>query len=80
MFEEGMSPRLRMFKAKELKQALKQLGFIEIRQRGSHLFFEHPDGRITSLPIHGGNDIGRGLFRQILREIDMTPDEFLECM
>ena len=52
------------------------LGFIPIRQKGSHLFFQHPDGRTTVVPRHGGEDMGRGILRHILREIDVSPDEF----
>ena len=67
-------------KAKDLVKILKKMGFKEMRQKGSHLFFQHSDGRTTLVPIHSGEDIGRGLLRQILREIDVSPDEFLELL
>lgn len=65
-----------MLKAKDLVKVLRQLGFMAIRQSGSHMFFRHPDGRTTLVPRHAGEDIGRGLLRQILREIETTPEEF----
>lgn len=68
--------RLPILKAKELIRILKELGFEEMRQKGSHIFFQHSDGRTTVVPVHLNEDIGRGLLRQILREIDMLPDEF----
>lgn len=40
---------------------LRKLGFVKIRQEGSHIFFKHPDGRTTVVPYHAGKDIGRGL-------------------
>ena len=65
-----------MLKARDVLRVLHLLGFQAIRQRGSHVFLQHLDGRTTLVPRHGGEDIGRGLLRRILSEIEMTPDEF----
>lgn len=75
-----MSKKLPILKARHLIRALRLLGFEEIRQSGSHMFFEHKDGRTTLVPRHGGEDIGRGLLRQILREIEITPQKFSEYL
>ena len=72
-----MARKLRMLKARDIKRVLRSLGFQEIRQSGSHIFFQHADGRTTLVPQHGGEDIGRGLLRQILREVELFPEEFL---
>ena len=71
-----MSRKLPMLKAREILRILHTLGFAEVRQRGSHIFLEHPDRRSTLVPRHDGEDIGRGLLRQILREIEISPEEF----
>ena len=71
-----MSPRTKTFTAKQLERVRGKLGFFEVRQKGSHKFFKHEDGRFTVIPFHGNEDIGRGLLRQILREINLTPEEF----
>ncbi len=68
--------RLAGLKAGDLVKFLMRLGFRKKRQKGSHLFMEHPDGRTTVVPMHSREDIGRGLFRQILREIELSPEEF----
>ncbi len=65
-----------MLKARDVTRALRLLGFKILRQSGSHLFFQHPDGRTTLVLRHGGEDISRGLLRQILREIEVAPEEF----
>ena len=52
------------------------LPFLFIRQKGSHAYFRHPDGRATVIPIHKGEDLGRGLIRAILRDIDILPEEY----
>ncbi len=65
-------------RAKEIIRFLRRIGFQEVRQKGSHLFLKHLDGRTTSVPIHAGESIGRGLLREILADIKMTPEEFIE--
>ncbi len=53
---------------------------MQVRQTGAHIFFKHSDGRTTVVPQHGGADIGRGLLRAILNEIEIDPDDFLEYL
>jgi len=68
--------RLAPISARELQTILSRLGFTLIRQKGSHAFWQHPDGRATIVPVHKGEDIGRGLLRQILRDLGVTPAKF----
>jgi predicted RNA binding protein YcfA (HicA-like mRNA interferase family) len=42
-------------------KALEKIGFQQIRQRGSHLFMRHPDGRTTIITVHPCEDIGKGM-------------------
>jgi predicted RNA binding protein YcfA (HicA-like mRNA interferase family) len=57
---------------------LRKAGFDVIRVKGSHHFLAHPDGRHTVIPVHRGEIIGTGLMSQILRDIEMTRDEFMD--
>ena len=66
-----------VFKAKDVVKILESLGFVEVRQRGSHKQFRHNDGRGTTIPIHFGRDISPILMRQILKDIGLTIEEFL---
>lgn len=75
-----MSKKLPMLKARDIMRVLHLLGFSEVRQSGSHILFQHNDGRTTLVSKHGGEDIGRGLLRQILREIELTPEQFSEYL
>jgi predicted RNA binding protein YcfA (HicA-like mRNA interferase family) len=61
---------------KEIVSILKKAGFEAERQRGSHVFLRHSDGRATVFPIHQGETIGIGLLIKILRDVDMTKEEF----
>jgi predicted RNA binding protein YcfA (HicA-like mRNA interferase family) len=70
--------RLPILDAKTLERVLYNLGFERVRQKGSHVFYRHPDGKTTTLPHHPGRHLARPLLREILREIDLTPDELLD--
>ena len=63
---------------KEIVSLLKKAGFAKERQRGSHVFLRHKDGRATVVPIHSGETIGPGLLSKILRDVEMTKDELLK--
>jgi predicted RNA binding protein YcfA (HicA-like mRNA interferase family) len=75
-----MSTRVPIVKVKILEKLLFYLGFETKRQSGSHVFYRHTDGRYTTLPHHGNQDLGRSLIRQILREIEVSPEEFIELL
>jgi predicted RNA binding protein YcfA (HicA-like mRNA interferase family) len=59
-----------------MEKVLLKLGFEPVRQKGSHVFYRHKDGRTTTVPNHSGRDIARPLIREILREIELTPEQF----
>ena len=66
-----------VLKPREVVALLKGLGFNEVRQRGSHKQFRHPDGRCTTVPFHSGRDISPILVRKIARDIGLTVDKLL---
>ncbi|OLT59813.1 type II toxin-antitoxin system HicA family toxin [Moorena bouillonii] len=63
-------------KAKTLEKVAKQLGFQKVRQKGSHARWKHPDGRSTTIPVHGNAEIGSWLFREILKQLGISEKEF----
>ncbi len=63
------------FKAKEVLQRLQRVGFIIRRQSGSHVVLRHPDGRQTYVAMHT-KDVPMGTFRSILKQAEMTEEEF----
>jgi predicted RNA binding protein YcfA (HicA-like mRNA interferase family) len=66
-----------ILKPREVVALLKAHGFTEVRQRGSHKQFRHPDGRCTTVPFHGARDISPTLLRKIARDVRLTVDELL---
>ena len=70
---------LPVLKPREVVALLEALGFSELRQRGSHKQFRHPDGRCTTVPFHAGRDISPILLLQIAKDIGLTVDELLKA-
>lgn len=68
---------LPILKPREVVALLEALGFSEVRQRGSHKQFRHPDGRCTTVPFHAGRDMSPILLRQIAKDIRLTIEEFV---
>lgn len=66
-----------ILKPDEVVAILLRLGFVEVRQKGSHKQFRHWDGRATTVPFHAGRDIATPLLRQIIKDINLTIDAFL---
>ncbi len=62
--------------AKTLERILLQLGFYFVRQKGSHKFYRHSDGRYTTIPHHGSVDLGRTLILEILKQIELSADDY----
>nr|WP_321496797.1 type II toxin-antitoxin system HicA family toxin [uncultured Methanolobus sp.] len=75
-----MSDKLKPVAAKKVIKALESLGFVQVRQKGSHIFMQHPDGRTTVVPVHSGKDIGKGLVRKLLQDAKLSRDEWLELL
>ncbi|MBP2033788.1 putative RNA binding protein YcfA (HicA-like mRNA interferase family) [Clostridium algifaecis] len=69
--------RLTIISDKDMVKMLQKIGFIEVRQNGSHRFFAHSDGRCTVVPVHG-KDLKRGLIKGILKDVKITDDEYEE--
>ena len=72
--------RLPVVDLRTMEAVLLHLGFAAVRQRGSHIFFRHPDSRTTTVPNHPGRDLARPLLREILRDIELTPEQVREVL
>ena len=69
---------LPVLKSREVISILENLGFAEVRQRGSHKQFRHADGRRTTVPVHPGHDLSPIILRQVAKDIGFTVEEFLK--
>ncbi len=64
-------PKLSPISSRKLIKILNKEGFVAVRQKGSHLRLVHLDGRKTSVPVHSGEKIGKGLLAKILRDTNL---------
>ncbi len=71
---------LRPLPAEKIIKILNRIGFQKVRQRGSHLILKHSDGRLTVVPVHPGEQIGRGLLSKIIKDAKLTKEEFLKLL
>jgi len=69
---------LKIVDARIMEKLLFRLGFQKARQKGSHAFYRHPDGRTTTIPRHGSRVLAKPLIREILREIKLTVEQYSE--
>jgi predicted RNA binding protein YcfA (HicA-like mRNA interferase family) len=69
--------QLPVLKPSEVVRILLAMGFVEVRQRGSHKQFRDSKGRCTTVPFHQARDISPPLLRQIAKDIGMSAEEFI---
>lgn len=65
---------MRICSAREVLAALGRAGFEQVSRRGSHIKLRSRAGRTVIVPNH--SEIARGTMRSILRQADLTPEEF----
>ncbi|MBI5411822.1 type II toxin-antitoxin system HicA family toxin [Candidatus Peregrinibacteria bacterium] len=71
--------KLPILSGKKLLKILQQKGYRAVRKRGSHVFVEDQNGiRITVIPIHSNEDLGRGLLKSILNDLDLSAEDILD--
>ena len=76
-----MTPALKSVKPRQVVQVAEKLGFVFDRQRGSHaVYLRESDRRRVVIPIHKGADIRVGLLRSLVRDMGITPEEFLKLL
>lgn len=67
-------PQLPVISGKDFIKFLQKLGFVVV-------LLIHPDGRITTIPVHKNEDLPKGLLRKIIREdLGLELDEFLDLI
>ena len=65
---------------KRIITALGKAGSQTVRNKGSHHFLQHPDGRATVVSVHSGETIGPGLLTKILRDCEMSRNDLTKLL
>lgn len=71
---------LKPLPADKVINVLVRLGFKPVRQRGSHVILKREDGKVIVVPVHRGEEIGRGLLSKIIKDAGLTREEFLRLL
>lgn len=66
-------PKIPSLPYRKVDRLLRANGFAPFRQKGSHVFYRHVDGRKTLVPRHQGTDIDSDLVAKILKDAGLDP-------
>jgi predicted RNA binding protein YcfA (HicA-like mRNA interferase family) len=70
--------KLPLISGEELCKIIAKLGFVLVHQKGSHTVWKHEDGRTTTIPLHAGKELPRGLLKKILKDVELPVAEYLK--
>jgi predicted RNA binding protein YcfA (HicA-like mRNA interferase family) len=73
-----LSERLPVLSGREIIKALAKVGFLPVRQKGSHVFLRHVDGRRTVVPLH--EEVNKSTMMDIIEQTKLTRQEFLKLI
>ena len=70
--------RLTPLKPRAVMRKLRRLGFAGPFPGGRHPRMVHPEtGQIIPVPVHQGKDVSVGLIREIIRELGISRDDWI---
>jgi predicted RNA binding protein YcfA (HicA-like mRNA interferase family) len=75
-----MTDKLPRIHVAEAVRALEKAGFFLVRQSGSHKIFRNAGGKRVTVPYHSGKELHPKILKSILRDADLTIEEFIELM
>ncbi|MBI4826539.1 MAG: type II toxin-antitoxin system HicA family toxin [Nitrospirae bacterium] len=75
-----MTEKLPRITAAETIRALEKAGFSFSRQSGSHKIYKNNEGKRTTIPYHSGKIIHPKTLKSILREANLTIEEFNDLL
>jgi predicted RNA binding protein YcfA (HicA-like mRNA interferase family) len=71
-------PRLPILSGRAIIKALTKAGYEEVRQRGSHVRLWRAGKKSLTVPDH--KVVGLGLLKKILRDAELSPEEFAKLL
>ncbi len=75
-----MSQKLPRVTPDEVAKALAKLGFTVSRQSGSHRIYRNPQGKRVTIPYHKGKVLHPKVLKSILRDAELSPEEFQKLL
>ena len=71
-------PKLPLISGRMAIKVFTKIGYRIIRQRGSHIRLHHPSKRPLTIPNH--KILGRGLLRKLLRDSELSLEDFIKLV
>ncbi len=75
-----MTEKLPRVSAADAVRVLEKAGFFLVRQSGSHKIYKNAEGKRATVPFHSGKELHPKVLKSILRDADLTIEEFLKLM
>ncbi|MFA5771713.1 MAG: type II toxin-antitoxin system HicA family toxin [Thermoplasmata archaeon] len=75
-----MSGKLPRITADKVIRVLEKLGFICVRQSGSHMIYKNDEGKRVTVPYHSKKVLHPKVLKSILRDANLTVDKFREMI
>ena len=72
--------KLPSLEGEQVIKALSKVGFQVFRQKGSHVYLKHFDGRATVVPVHKGEAVGKGLLMKIMKDVEIEKEDFIKLL
>lgn len=70
-------PKLPHVSGAEVQRALERLGFVKVRQSGSHVIMKR-ESKGCVVPMHP--EVKVGTLSGVLRQAGVSPDEFIQAL
>ncbi|MDN5310595.1 MAG: hypothetical protein PWP14_1989 [Methanolobus sp.] len=75
-----MSDKLPRVTAKQLIKVVQAVGFEPVRQSGSHMIFRNHEAKRIVIPYHTGKCLHPKLVSSILKDIDLSVEDFKKML
>ena len=67
-------------KSRDIVRSLEALGFVRVRQKGSHAMFHHEDCRRAPIPIHPTKTVSPYFLGDVLKQLRISEEDFLRAL
>ena len=68
---------MRPLSGKDVCEILMKHGFVQVRQKGSHIIMQkNEEGKTTSIPVPNHKELRSGTLRSIIRQSGLVKSEF----
>ncbi|MBI5061747.1 MAG: type II toxin-antitoxin system HicA family toxin [Candidatus Aenigmarchaeota archaeon] len=72
--------KLPLVTGQKMLKVLSVKGFVVIRQRSSHVQLKNEKGILITIPIHSGKAVSVGVLNKILRDAEISREEYTELV